>query len=128
MGGGFGIGAIHAVAVQPEEEIFLTDNWSYVPKDSWWMHGLVVGVSIALVYAAVLIGFRLVALLLRGGVLFTVGGLLLVAAAVFFFVQAAIGDDGTGGKIAWVTMGLVVGGLGVPMIWMETRRRLGGDD
>ena len=121
--GGFAIGAVHALAVRPDDEIFVTDSWSYVPADQWWLHGLVFGATIALVYGAVLLGYRIVALLLGAGVLFTVGGLLLVVAGAFFLGQAWRAEDGLGGTIAWSVMGIVVGGLGVPMIWAEQRAR-----
>lgn len=53
--------------------------------------------------------------------MFRVGGGILIAAATFSIAQAITTDEGTGGRIAWLVMGVFVGGLGVPMVWTERR-------
>jgi hypothetical protein len=121
FGGGSIIGLLYALLAQPSGEIFLTNSWSYVPKDEWWLHAIVVGLSLCLVYGAIVLGYLAVAVLFRYHVLFTVAGLMLVAAGCFFLSQAIWADESTGGRIAWTVMGLLVGGLGVPMIITERR-------
>ena len=123
FGGGAVIGLLYALLARPAGEVFLTDSWSYVPKDDWWLHAVVVGVSLCVVYLAIVLGYRLVGLLFRHHILFTAVGALLIVAGAVFFGRAIWGGEGTGGTIAWIVMGLFVIVLGVPMIVAERRSR-----
>jgi hypothetical protein len=119
--GGFAVGLLYALITRPRDAVVITESWSYVPKDQPWTHGILLGVTLALVYGAIMAGLRTVQLLFRHGMLFTVGGGMLIAAALFFIARAITTDEGAGGRVAWLVMGLFVGGLGVPMVWTERR-------
>lgn len=115
VGVGAVIGLLYALLARPRDEVFLTGSWGYVPADSWLLHAAVVGVTFGLVMIGGLLGWWAVAALVRRRLLFVVVGVGLVAGALVFFGRAALGDETIGGRIAWVVMGLFVGGLGVPM-------------
>lgn len=123
FGGGAVIGLVYALTARPRGKVFITDSWSYVPADDWWVHAVVVGASLCLAYGGIVLAWLVARLLFRHGLLFTAVGGFLVVGAVFFFGRATLGDETTGGRIAWVVMGMLLGGLGAPMVVADRRPR-----
>jgi pilus assembly protein TadC len=121
--GGAAIGVVYALIARPRDDVFITNSWSYVPADQWWLHGLLLGVLFALVYVGIVTGLVLAASLIRHMALFTVVGVFLLVMTAFFFGRAAFADESPGGRVAWAVMGALVGALAVPMIITEQRSR-----
>lgn len=115
------LGVVYALVARPRDEVFVTDGWSYVPADEWWLHGLLLGALFSLVYVALVVGLVIATWLIRRRVLFTVVGSFLMAMATFFVVRAVATDESTGGRVTWLVLGLLVAAIGLPMIVTEHR-------
>jgi hypothetical protein len=117
------LGWLWALVARPRDDVFITNSWSYVPAEQWWLHGLLVGTSLALVALAILVGLLIAAFLMRRTVLFTVVGAFLVAMAGTFVVLGWFGEESGADRALWFVLALLVGGIGAPMIITEYRFR-----
>jgi hypothetical protein len=121
------VGAVAALVSDGTEPVFLTDAISYVPSETWWIHGLVVGATMALLAFALWGGGQLAGWLIRRGHLFPVVGVFLAGMGALM-IGLALGvaslDDGQRIMFGWV-MGPLFGLLGGWMLLadLHTRRR-----
>ena len=126
--GGFVIGAALALIAKPTEPMFITSTWSYIPAEQWWLHGLLLGLTLALVMFALQLGVVLTVLLLRYRLL--IGGVgLALALAGCGMVALALGaaglDDGQR-LLFGAAMGPGLGAFGLLMFVTDLRNRLRG--
>lgn len=119
------VGAVAALVSDGTEPVFLTDSISYVPSEAWWLHGLVVGATMALLAFALWAGGQLAAWLIRWGLLFTVVGVFLAGMGALM-VALALGvaplDDGQRVMFGWV-LGPVFVSMGGWMLLADLRAR-----
>jgi len=117
------IGGIMGIASDSDEELFVTDDWSYVPADQWWWHALMLGTTMVAILLAVEIGGLIARWFFRRGLMLIVVGVVLVTAGLVLFGRAVVGDGSADDPWIWVLLGSFIGGLGGLMLWADVAAR-----
>ncbi len=128
VGGALALGAVFGLAlpftVGAPDVVFITEGWGYHASEQPWLHGLVWGITLALMMSALLVGTAIARLLWRLGLLFWVVGASMLASGglglflVLFGGALGLDPDQRGG------MGIVavtLGGMGALMVYAAVR-------
>lgn len=116
FGIGWLVGAGLAIAGQVDGELFLTDGWSYRPRDHWWLHGVFVGLGFVLVFVGLFIGFWILGRLFATKYPFAIVGAFIVTMGSVLVVLG-IRSEARSDQIGYAAVGAFPLLLGVLMIW-----------
>ena len=123
--GGAVVGALGALFSENREPVFLTDTISYVPTEAWWLHGIVVGVTLAILSFAVIASLWMMGWLFRHGLAFLVVGLMMAgmgALMIWLALTPGTIDDDLRMLFGW-GLGPVSGFFGAWALMAHVRSR-----
>ena len=124
----FALGALLGGAIaligQPREPVFITDSWSYVPADAWWLHAVMVGLTLAIVALAFLWAMWISRRAFEAGLLLLLGAAIIgLLGAGMLAVALLVDTIDSGQQIMFLVMGGSFVGLAAWMVIATYRGR-----